>query len=181
MNHWRSVDAHITHSLTVILSSIIVVQMYICIIDNQYILSVYYYLHPDALSPLTIGFTSTCVIWAINDVALLCCSAFGQQFAVCKSNNPFSINIAWLSHLSWSSSFFSISMSYHKKFLKSWPCGPGLSRDLCNWMHGGMQHDGYHAYRFVICSHRSFYDSYYITYLKVVCKFLHRFRFCFRT
>jgi len=76
----------------------IVVQMYIFIIDNQYILSVYYYLHPDALLPLTIGFTTTYLIGGKNDIALLRSSAFGRQFAACWSSDKFLIYIAWLSH-----------------------------------------------------------------------------------
>jgi len=173
MNHWRSIDAHITHSLTVIVSSIIVVQMYICIIDNQYILSAYYYLHPNALSPLTIWFTTTCVIWAISDIAILRSSAFRWQFAVCRSSHYLSINIAWVSHHSRSSSFSSISVTYHKQNSTSWPCGPGLSGELCSWMCGGMQQDSCHAYRFILRFDRSFYDLYDTTYLKVVGKFRH--------
>jgi len=173
MNHWRSVDSHITHSLTLIVSSIIVVQMYICIIDNQYILSPYYYLHPDALSPLTIWFTTTWVIWAINDIAILRSSSFARQFAACRSSHYFVINIAWVSHHSWSSSISSISMTYHTQFSESRPCGPGLSGELYSWMHEGMQHDGCHAYRFVFPFDRSFHDWYDITYSKVVHKFCH--------
>jgi len=145
MNHWRSVDAHITHSLTVIVSVIIVVQMDICIIDNQFILSAYYYLHPDALWPLTIWFPTTCMIWAIYDVAILHSSTFSRQFGACRSNHHFLINIAWVSHHSWVSSFSSICITYHEQFSKSRPCEPGLRGELCSWMHGGMQHDGCHA------------------------------------
>jgi len=173
LNHWRSVDTHITHSLTVIVCSIIVVPMYICIVDNQYILSGYYYLHPDALTPLTIWFTTTCVIWAMKDMAMLRSSTFGRQFVACWSSHYFLINIAWVSHHSWSSSFSSISMTYHKQSSQSRPCGPGLSRVWCSWMHAGMQHDGCHAYRFTLHFERSFYDLYVFTYLTVVGKFRH--------
>jgi len=93
MNHSHSVDASITHSLTVIKRSIIVVQMYICIIDNQYVLSAYYYLHPETFAALTIWFTTAWVIWAINDVAILRSSAFGRQFAARRSSPKFLINI----------------------------------------------------------------------------------------
>jgi len=173
INHWRSIDAHIPHSLTVVVSSIIVVQMYICIVDNQYMLSACYYLHPDAVSSLAIWFTTTRVIWAINKVAISWSSAFGWQFAACRSNHSLLINIAWVSHHSWSSSFSLISMTYHKQFSKSWPCGPELSGELCSWMHGRMQHDGCHAYKFILHFDRSFNDLYDITYLKVVGKFHH--------
>jgi len=171
MNHWRSVDAHITHSLTVIVSSILVVQVYNWIIDNRYILSAYYYLHPDALLPLTIWQTTTCVICALNNVAILHSSAVGWQFAACRSSHYLLINIAWVSHHSWSSSFSSISMTYHKQFPKPRPCGQALSGELCSWMHEGLQHDGCHACRFVLHFDRSFYDLYDITYLKVVGEF----------
>jgi len=173
MNHWCSVDGHITHSLTVIVSPIIVFQMYICIIDNQYILSAYYYLHPDALLPLTIWFTTTCMIRAIIDIAILRSSAFGLQCEACWSSHYFKLNIAWVAHHSWSSSCSSISMTYHREFSKSRQCGPGLSGKLCSWMQWGMQHDSCHAYRFILRLDRSFYDLYDITYLKVVGKFRH--------
>jgi len=181
MNHWHSVEADISHNLSVIVSSIIVVQMDICIIDNQYILSADYFEHPDASLPLTIWFTTTCVIWAIDDVAILCSSTCGRQFVACRSSHYFLINIAWVSHHSWCSYFSSISMTYHKQLSKSWQWGPGLSGELCSWMHGGMQHDACHAYRIVLRSDCSFYESYDITYLKVVGKFRDWLRFCLRT
>ena len=181
MNHWCSVDAHFTHSLTINVSSIIVVQTYIEIIDSQWFFSTYYFLHPNDLSPLAIWFTTSCVTWGINDVPTSRSSAFGRQWAACRPGHWFLINSAWLSHHSWSSSFSSISMTYHKQFSKSRPCWPGLSSELCIWMHGWMQHDGCHAYRFVLRFDRCFYDSYDITYLKVVGKFRHYFSFYFRT
>jgi len=147
--------------------------MYIEIIDSQPFFCRYYFLHPDPLSPLTIWFTTCCVIWAINDVVTSRSSASGRQLAACRPGHWFLINISWLFHHSWSSSFSSISMSYHKRFSKSRPCGPRLSGEFCISMPGWMQQDGCHAYRFVLPFDRSFYDSYDIIDLKVVGKFSH--------
>jgi hypothetical protein len=70
-----------------------------------------------------------------------------------------------------SSSFSSISMTYHKQFQISQPCAPDLCGKLCSWIHGWIQHDGCHSYRFVIRTDRSFYDTYDITHLNFVSIF----------
>lgn len=173
MNHSHSTDAHITHSLTVILSSINEVQTYICIIDKQSILPVYCYLRPAGLSPRTISVTTTRVKWAMDDVAISRSPTFGRQFAACRSSHYFLITIASLSYNSWYSSFSLISITYQKQLSKSWPCGPGLSGELCNSLHGWMHHNGCHAYRFVWRCDRSFYNLYDITYIQDVGTFHH--------
>jgi len=153
----------------------------IIIINNQRISSMYDHLHPEPSCPLNFRTTTIHVIWMMDDVASAHSRAYGWQFQVCWFLHWFLINIAWLPHLSWSSSFSSISMTYHKQFSKSQPCAPGLSRELCIWTNGWMQHDGCHTERFVLCTDQSFYNLYDITHLKFISPFRHYLSLCFPT
>jgi len=151
------------------------------IIDNQYSISLYYHLHPEVLWLLNSWSTTTHVIWVMDDVARSSSHAFGRQFAACWSFHKFFISIAWLPHLSSSISFFSICMMYHREFQISQPWAPGLSGELCSWMHGWMHHDGRPSDRFVSSTGHSSYDPDDITYWNVARYCHHCFRFCFLT
>jgi len=137
-NCWRSVDAHLNGILTTIWCSTIVPKMDTVIIDSQCIVSMYYHVNPYRSMPLSFRATTIQVFWTKNDVGTPRFSAFRQQFTAYWSIQQFLRYIAWLPYLSWSSSFSSISMTYQKQFSKSGPCAPGLSRELCSWMHGWM-------------------------------------------
>jgi hypothetical protein len=145
----------------------------IMIIDNQWIVSMYDHLHPEPWWPLNFRTTTIHDIWVIDEVASVSSSAFGRQFTVCWFLCLFWINIARLPQLSWSSSFFLISLTYHKQFAKSQPCAPGLSREWYSWTHGSMQHDSCHTDRFVLHIDRSFYNSCDITHLSFISQFHH--------
>jgi len=77
---WRSVDTQVNDILTVIGCSSFAHTMHIAIIDSQYIISMYNHFHPKASRPLCFWATTTLNIWAMNDVGLSHCSAFGCQF-----------------------------------------------------------------------------------------------------
>jgi len=83
------------------------------------------------------------------------------------------VNIARLPHHSLSSSFSSISMTYHKQFQISQPCAPGLCGKLCSWIHGWIWHDSCGIDWFVMRTDRSSYDTYDITHLNFVSTFRH--------
>jgi len=146
---------------------------HIHIFDIQYCVCMYYCLHPGVLLPLTFWSTAIYAIWVWNDVALLHSRAVGRQWTSCRSFHSFWVNIARLPHPSLSSSFSSISMTYHKQFQISQSCAPGLCGGLCSWIHGWMQHDGCHSDRFVWRTDRSFHDMYAITHLNYVSSFRH--------
>jgi len=120
----------------------------------------YYRMHPEALWPLNFWSTTIHMVWVMYDLALYHSHAFNRQFTACRLSHQFVINTAQLAHLSSSSSFSSISMTYHRHFSQSQSCAPGLSGELCCWMRGLMQHDGHHSDRFVLSCDCSCYDLY---------------------
>jgi len=116
-------------------------KMHAVVVGRQWIVSMYKYSLRKASKPLNFSSTTTHITWVINDVALSGYSTFSWQFTACRSKHHCLINIARLPHLSSSSSFSVISMTYHKQFSKCQPSAPGLCRELCCWMHNQMQHD----------------------------------------
>ena len=62
-------------------------------------------------------------------------------------------------------------MTYHKQFLTSEPCAPGLCRELCIWMHDHLQHDGHHSFSFTSHFDGCIYDSYGIRDLNCVSEY----------
>jgi len=141
--------------------------------DIHYCVCIYYRLHPGVLLPLNFWSTGIYAIWVRNDVALSHSCAFGRQLTACELFNYFLVNIARLPHNFLSSSFSSISMTYHKQFQRSQPCAPGLCRKLCSWIHGWIWHDGCRLDWFVMRPDRSSYDTYDITHLNFVITFRH--------
>jgi len=146
---------------------------HIQIIDIQYCVCKYYRLHPGVLLPLYFKWTAFHTVWVRYDVALSHSSAFGWQFAACRSFHQFLVNIARLPHLALSSFFSSISMTYHKQYQISQPCAQGLSGGLCSWIHGWIRYDHHSWDRFVLNTDRSFYDTYDITHFNFVSIFRH--------
>jgi len=112
-NCWRFVDAHLNDILTVIGCTTIARKMYIVFIDRQWISSMYNHLHPKGSRPLSFWATTKNDIWAMNDVASSRYSYFGRQLVAYWSIHHFWIYVAWLLHLSSSSSGSSISMISH--------------------------------------------------------------------
>jgi len=108
---------------------------HILIIDLQYCICMYYRLHPGVLLPLNFWSTGSYTISVRNDLALSHSRAIGRQLTACRSFHQFLVNIARLPHHSLSSSFTSISMTYHKQFQISQPSAPGLCGELCSWIH----------------------------------------------
>jgi len=173
VDRWHSVDTHFNHIETAFVHPIIVR-------NNSYT----HYWHPilrlhvlsfASRSFITSQFLISAIhaIWVRNDVALSHSRAFGRQFTACRTFHLFLVNIARLPHLSLSSSFSSISMTYHKQFQISQPCARGLCGELCSWIHGWMQHDGRRSDWFVLSTDCSFYDTYDITHLNFVSMFRH--------
>jgi len=146
---------------------------HILIIDIQNCVCMYYRLHPAVLLPLNFWSTAIYAIWVGDDVALSFSHTFGRQLTVCRSVHSFLVNIARLPHHSLSSSFFSISMTYHKQFQLSQPCAPGLCGDLCSSIHTWIYHDSCPSDQFVMRTDHSFYDTYNITHLNFVSTFCH--------
>ena len=114
--------------------------------------------------------------WAMDNVALSHSSTFTGQSTACRSIHSFFINIAQLPHFALCSSFSLIFMTYHKQFLKCWLCAPGPNAEWCSWMHGWIQHDSGHSYRFALRINLAFSDWYAITDLNFVSKFCLQFR-----
>jgi len=143
------------------------------VVHIQYCISNYFCLHPEAFWPLDFWSISMHVMSVRDDVALLHSCAFGQQLMACRSFYQFLINIAQLSHLSSSSSFSSICMTYHKQLSTiRTMCTRSVRRvtwlDL--WI---IQRDSRHAHRFILSTDRSLYDSYDITHLIIVSILCH--------
>jgi len=84
-NCGRSSDAYLNDILTVIGCSTIACKMNIFIIDSQYIVSMYNYLHPKASRPLCCSATTTHNIWTMTDEDSLCHGAFGCQLMAYRS------------------------------------------------------------------------------------------------
>ena len=173
VNRWHSVDSHINHIEAAFVHPIIVR-------NDPYT----HYWHPilrlhllsfASRSFITSQFlmSASHVIWVRNDVDQSHSRAFGREFTACRTCHSFVVNIARLAHLSLSSSFSSISKTYHTRFQISQPCARGLCGELCSWIHGWMQHDGRRSDWFVLSTDRSFYDTYDITYLNFVSIFRH--------
>jgi len=78
-SRWRSVVAHLNDILTVIGCSTILQKVQIVIMDSQYIVSMYNYLHSKASRPLCFWAMTTQDIWTITDVGSTRYSAFGRQ------------------------------------------------------------------------------------------------------
>jgi len=85
-------------------------------IDNEWIVSMYDHLHPESSWPLNFRTTTIHVISVMDDEASEHSHTFGRQFKLCWFSRYLLINIARIPHLSWSGSFSSISMTYHKQF-----------------------------------------------------------------
>jgi len=151
--------------------STFVCKMQTVIIDSQYTISIYNHLHLKASRPLSIWSTTTHIIWVMNDV---CPSYFGasdRQLPVYTFITLPLTYMACLPDLFESSSFSSISMTYHTQFSKSPPFEAGQSRELCSWTHGFMQHDRCHWSRFAFRIACSCHDLYGINDLNFVSKF----------
>ena len=149
--------------------------------DNQYIVSMHNHLYPKDSWPVRFWSTTILVIGAMDEIALSHSHSFRQQFTACRSIYWFLITIPDLPYHSSSSCFFSISTTYYKPFLPSQLCAPGLSRELCSWMHGLQQHDGCQSYRFVLHTIRSVHDSDNITDWNFISQFRLEINFCFST
>jgi len=108
----------------------------------------YKHLNPKPSKPLNFWSTTWHFVWVINEVGLSRCSAFGRQLTAYLSTHWFWIYSARHPHLSSSSSFSAISMTYHKQFSISEPCAPALWRELCSWMHDRMHHDSRNSFSF---------------------------------
>jgi len=139
-NCWCSIDAHLKDILKVIGCLTIVHIMETVSLDRQFIVSMDNNFHPTASRPPSCWFTTVHSIWAMNDVGPSRFRGFGRQFPAYRSIHKLLTYMARLPHQSGSSSFSSISMTYDKQFSKSRPCAAGLSRELCSWMNGFMQH-----------------------------------------
>jgi len=157
MTYWQSVGAQQLY-----------VKMHIVVIGSQWIISMYKHLHPNASKPLNCWSTTRHIIWVINGIGPSRSSAFGRQLSAYSFVHQFLIHLAQLLHLSSSSSFSAISMTYHKQFSMSRLCAPGLSSKSCSWIHDRMQHHCHHSFSFVLCIDCCFYDSYDITDLNFV-------------
>ena len=137
-NHWHSVDPHINHIETASVHSVIVWnQSY-----TQY--------GPPLLCLYVLSFASRSFV--TSQFLINCYLRYLGE----KSRGPIAFprfrlaidgmwfvslvleNIARLSHDSLSSSFTSLSMTYHMQFQISQPCAPGLCGELCSWLHGWM-------------------------------------------
>ena len=129
-NCWWSADTHHYDILTVIQCSTIIHKMHIAIDNTQYIVSMYTRLHRKASRSLSFWATTLHLFWVMNGVGPSCFSTFGWQLTACSSTQLFLIYIARHVHFTISSSFSSISMTYHKQISKSQPCVAGLSWEL---------------------------------------------------
>ena len=72
-------------------------------------------------------------------------------------------------------------MSYHKQFAKYRRCAPGVWRQLFNWMHDCINHDGSHSISFPSRFDRWIYDSYNITDLYFSIEFWLQFSIMYLT
>jgi hypothetical protein len=151
------------------------------IIDTQWIVSIYDHLHPEPSWCRNFRTTTMSDIWVMDEAARAHSWAFDWQFMECRYQSSCGTFIARLLRLSWSSSFSSISMTYHKQFSKSQSCAPGGSGELCSWTQGWIQHDGHHTDRFISLTDRFFYNAYDIMYLNFISQFRHQFSLCFTT
>jgi len=127
-NLWCSIDTHVKDTITVIGYATTVHKMHMVIIDRQYIVSMYNHLVPNTLRPLSFLVTTSHIICVLNDIGPSRLSTFGRQFTPNRSLLWCLKYIAWLSSRSVSSSFSSMSMTYHEQFSKSPPCTASLSR-----------------------------------------------------
>jgi len=84
-NHWRSIDSHLKHLLTVNGCWTTVHTMHTAIIDSKYIVCMYNHLHSNTLRPHSGWATTIHIIWAMNDIGQLCFTAFSQQIMVQRS------------------------------------------------------------------------------------------------
>jgi len=141
---------------------------HILLMDIQYCVCRNYHLHPGSKLPLNFWSTSIHIIWLWDDMSLSHSSAFGLQFLAHKSFHKFSVKRTLPPHAFPSSSFPSISMTYHKQFQISRPCAPGLWGKVCSWLYGYMQHNSHHSDRIVMGTVPSFSDLYDITHLNFV-------------
>jgi len=155
--------------------------IHIHILDLQYCVCMYYHLHLGALLHRKFWSTAIHTIWVRDDMAGSHYRAFGRQFAAYRLSQQFLVYIAQLLRFSISSSFSSISMTYHKQFQISQPCAWGLCGERCGWIHWWMWHDGRRLDRFVMITDCSFYDMYDITHLHFVSIFRHEYSFCLVT
>ena len=159
-NCWLSIDAHLKDLLSIAGCSTIAPKLHNTIIDIQYIVSMYIHFHPNTSMTLCFWAATIHGIWAMLDIGPLRFSAFGRQFIAYRSIYQFLIYLARLVHLSLSSSFSSISMTYHKQFSKSRPGAAVLGGELCSWMHARMPHDSHQSSGFRLRIDHYFYDSY---------------------
>jgi len=139
--------------------------------------SMYKHLHTNPSKLLNFWSTTRNIIWVINAVGPSHASAFGWQLTVHKSVHLFLIYFARLSHLSPSSLFSAISMTYHRQLSTSRRCSPGLCSEVYSWIHNRMQHDGRHSFSFVLRFDCCIYETYDIPDSYFVSEF--RLQFCF--
>jgi hypothetical protein len=180
-NDWCFVDTHLTDTLTVIWCSIFYAKITIVVLDSQYNCSLNNCLHLKAWRHLNFWFTTIHYIWPINDGGQSDSSTFGWQFTVFWYICYFLMWTAQHYHLCMFRTLFSISITYHTWYSNSGPCVPAPSGELCDWMYGLMQYDGYYSFWIALCIDSSCYPSYEITDLNFVSKFHHYFSCCFPT
>ena len=106
------------------------------IIEIHHCVLKYYRMHQEAWLPLNFWSTDVHAIWVRDDVGKLQSCAFGRKLTACRTFHQFLVNIVRLPHLFSSSSFFSISMTYHMQCEISQPCTWSLCGELCSWKHG---------------------------------------------
>jgi hypothetical protein len=106
------------------------------IINIEYCVSRYYGFHSEDLWPHDVWTPSMHHIWVRDNVAQSHSCAFVLPITACRSCHWFFPNIAWLSHLSSSSCFSSISMICHKRYQLSEPYLLCWWAEICRIMRG---------------------------------------------
>jgi len=126
------------------------------------------YLHPHCSISVNFWTHARQVKEVLKEIGISQCSASTWQRSACRFVHWFSIYTPWLPHLSWSSSFSPISMTYHKQFSKSRQCAPGLCREWSSLLNDWMQHDSCNSSQLVWCFEHPINHSYDITHLDLV-------------
>jgi len=146
-------------------------KMHPSIIDSQFDISMYDYLHLTTLRTHSVRATTWHNITVMNDIGPSCFSAFGLQFMVYRWTHNFMIYIAQCPQHFLFSFLSSISRIYYMQFLQTWPYVQHLSGELYRGMNGLIQHDGHYSSGFALRNDHSLHDSYDITDITSVTEF----------